>query len=840
MSAIVFSDEVVPVSRQTFFVEVILPVPLARLFTYRVPHELGDSVREGCRVIVPFGQRKIYTAVVARVHQTPPTAYQAKYLFECLDDTPTVLPSQISLWEWMASYYACTVGEVMQAALPAGLKISSESRLQLNPDFDIEEHIATLSDKELGLLRALQNNESLNYEEAAKILAVKHIYHILKTLIAKKAIILFEQLKDKYKPKTQRFLRLNPHWFAEKATLQSLFEQLEKTPKQLNVLLQYLQLVPAHYKPETNEQGIAKKTLTEKNISQSSLQTLCKNGVFEEFEKQIPRFDFSETEDFEPVTLTPLQLQTEQKIIGLFEEKNIVLLRGITGSGKTEIYINLIQKILQTGQQVLFMLPEIALTAQMVLRLRKVFGEAMGIYHSRFSDNERVEVWREVLSGRCRLVIGVRSSVFLPFQDLGLIIVDEEHESSYKQQDPAPRYHARDVAMILAQKHHAKTLLGSATPSVEAYFQAQAGRWGLVELLERYGDAQLPKIRFANMREEKRLKTLRENFSGTLLSALAQMKENEQQAILFQNRRGYAPALSCADCAQSPKCPHCDVSLTYHLSEILLRCHYCGHSETPPRECPACGSPKLQTVGFGTEKLEEQLQLLMPNLRVQRIDQDTTRHKNSLQQIIEDFEQYRADVLVGTQMVSKGLDFERVSLVGIFDIDRMLNFPDFRAHERTFQMGVQVSGRAGRREKQGEVIIQTNNPDQSTLQQIANTDYLAMYANEIAERQQFGYPPFTRLIKCTVRHQDNDYAAAAARFMAEQLATQLGKSRVLGAEPPLIERLRNQYLWVIMLKLERDGINHSAVKKYLSELIFNLKNDKRYREADVVVDIDPL
>lgn len=839
MSSNMLFSESIATTRQTWFADVVLPVPIPRLFTYRVPLELNDLVKEGSRVIVQFGQRKIYTAVVARLHTTPPQSYQAKYILDCLDDVPLVLPKQIQLWQWIADYYLCTAGEVMQAALPAGLKISSESRMQLNPDFDLSEANNLLSDKELQLINALKINDSLNYEEAAKLLEVKHIFQPLKTLISKKAVIIFEQVKDKYKPKNQRMLRLCSQWVADKSALQSLFEQLEKSKKQMDILLKYLQLVPAHQQLNLNEKGVAKKKLTDTNISASSLQTLHKNGIFEEFDVVIPRFDFSDNSDFTPIELTENQTEAEEKILNLFAEKNIVLLHGITGSGKTEIYINMIQKVLQNGDQVLLMLPEIALTTQMVVRLKKVFGDTMGVYHSKFSDNERVEVWRDVLSGRCRFVIGVRSSVFLPFENLGLIIVDEEHETSYKQQDPAPRYNARDVAMVLAQKHQAKTLLGSATPSVEAYYQAITGKWGFVELLQRYGDTPLPTIKFANLRDERRLKTMREDFSSALLAELKGVKERQEQAILFQNRRGYAPALSCADCAESPKCKHCDVSLTYHMADRNLRCHYCGHSEVLPTQCPACGSSSLKTIGFGTEKLEEQLQLLMPELRIQRMDQDTTRRKNGFQHIIEDFENYEMDVLVGTQMVSKGLDFERVSLVGIFDIDRMLHFPDFRAHERTFQMATQVSGRAGRRDKKGLVVIQTSNPTQPTLQQIVNNDYIGLYQREIAERKEFGYPPFTRLIKLTIRHEKEDYARTAADFIAVKMAAFLGKSRVLGPEPPIISRLRNQYLWTIMLKLEREGINLSAVKAMITSTINEVKTDKRYREADCICDADP-
>ncbi|GAB3689694.1 primosomal protein N' [Spirosoma flavus] len=828
------SDEV------TFFADLILPIPVPRLFTYRVPRGMAELVKIGARVIVPFGKNngRVMTAIVARLHNSPPTAYQARYISEVLDEYPLVTGYQLELFRWMAEYYMCCVGEVMNVALPSGLKISSQSKVQYNPDFDYPE---LLTEFEEALLTELKKHPALSYEELGRLAGEgSNVPALIKSLVGKKAVIVFEEVREKYIPKMVRKVRMHAN-YEEREQLLVLLNRLEKLPKQQEVVMRYLRHVPMQMNPSLNQKGLDKTVLNQDDeISQSSLTTLIKNGVFETFEVIQPRFANTLSPQAE-IKLTDYQRAASEKIMAQFEQQNIVLLHGITGSGKTEVYIDLIQQALGGGTQVLYLLPEIALTAQIVVRLQRVFGDKMGIYHSKFSDNERVEVWKGVVSGQYQFVVGVRSSVFLPFDNLGLIIVDEEHETSYKQHDPAPRYHARDVAMMLAHWQQAKVLLGSATPSLETYYQAKQGRYGLVELFQRFGDATLPNILLVNTQQEKRQKTMKHEFSSVLYTALEMNMERKEQSILFQNRRGYSPYMQCEDCDWTAECNNCAVSLTYHQRDAELRCHYCGHKDPVPRTCPACGSTKVRTIGFGTEKLEDQLQIFFPGSRVLRMDLDTTRAKNAYQQIIQEFESGQVDILVGTQMITKGLDFDNVSLVGIFDADRLIHFPDFRATERAFQMLTQVSGRAGRRAgRQGTVLIQTNNPQQPILQKIITNDYKGLYEEEIQERQDFNYPPFSRLIKLTVRHADKITSSKAAQRLADELTDALGSSRVLGPEEPLVERIRNQFLFDILIKIERDKMNVKAVKSYIQERINDILTDKGLRQVSIVADVDCL
>jgi primosomal protein N' (replication factor Y) len=801
---------------------------------------MADLLKIGARVIVPFGKNngRVLTAIVARLHNSPPTNYQARYITEVLDEYPLVTGYQLELFRWMAEYYMCCVGDVMNVALPSGLKISSQSKVQFNPDFDYPE---LLTEFEETLLTELKKQPALTYDELARLAGSgTNVPALIKALVGKKAVIVFEEVREKYVPKMVRKIRLNRN-YEQREQLLTLLQRLEKLPKQQEVVMRYLSHVPIQRSPELNERGLDKTILNQDDeLSQSSLTTLIKNQVFETFEIIQPRFSDNEAPQAE-IRLTETQRAASEQIMAQFEQQNVVLLHGITGSGKTEVYINLIQQALGGGSQVLYLLPEIALTTQIVVRLQRVFGDKMGIYHSKFSDNERVEVWKGVVSGQYQFVVGVRSAVFLPFDNLGLIIVDEEHETSYKQHDPAPRYHARDVAIMLAQWQQAKVLLGSATPSIETYYQAQQGRYGLVELFKRFGDATLPRIMLVDTKQEKRQKTMKNEFSSVLLDALEQNLERKEQSILFQNRRGYSPYMQCEDCDWTAECPNCAVSLTYHQRDAELRCHYCGHKENVPRVCPVCGSTKVKTIGFGTEKLEDQLQITFPGSRVLRMDLDTTRAKNAYQQIIQEFESGQVDMLVGTQMITKGLDFDNVSLVGIFDADRLIHFPDFRATERSFQMLTQVSGRAGRRAgRQGTVLIQTANPQQSILQKIIENDYKGLYTEEIRERQDFNYPPFCRLIKLTVRHTDKAISQRAADRLAAELTDALGSSRVLGPEEPLVERIRNQFLFDILIKLEREKVNIKAVKAFIQERINDILIDKGLRQVHVVADVDCL
>lgn len=826
-----------PDSRSTFFAELLLPVPIPKLFTYRVPFDLNQKIQTGVRAIVPFGNRKILTGIVLQLHEAPPKEYEAKYILELLDDEPVVNNYQVKLFHWIADYYLCSAGEVMNAALPAGLKLSSESMVQLHPAFNEETSLFDFSPKEEILLKHLQR-EPLPYSEISRLLNLKNLYSILKSLVSKEAVVLYEEVKDRFKPKTEKRIRLTEA-FNDKKALEAIFEELAKKPKQEAILLKYLQEVSVLHDATVNAHGIARKSLLGDELSESSLTTLIKNSVFEEFEVVVSRFE-EEVYPESNIHLNEEQQRAQDEIIQAFEKHTAVLLHGITGSGKTEIYIDLIKKALAGGSQVLYLLPEIALTTQIVQRLKKVFGSAMGIYHSRFSDNERVEVWNGVLSGKFKFVVGVRSSVFLPFDNLGLIIVDEEHDTSYKQQEPAPRYHARDVALVIGQLHHAKVLMGSATPSVESYFQAQQDKYGYVQLDKRYGDAKLPEVVLADLGLERRSKTIKGDFSGTLLRAITETLAQQEQVIIFQNRRGYSPMVNCQDCAWVPKCINCAVSLTYHQYRHALICHYCGYKEQLPQQCPTCSSKRLLTVGYGTEKLEEELKLHYPDAIVQRMDYDTTRVKSGYDTIIEQFENGQTNILVGTQMVTKGLDFDKVSLVGVFNADRMMHFPDFRSYERAFQLITQVSGRAGRRDKPGKVVIQTSQPDHPVLNFILNRTQEEFYKTEIADRREHFYPPFSRLIEIVVKHIDKKVSRDAAYALAEQLQYTLPDVKIMGPGEPMIAKIRNQYLMTILIKIPRNSGHLIEIKQRIVTATHNLVLEKEFRSARIIADVDPV
>jgi primosomal protein N' (replication factor Y) len=828
------SEQVLFEEEITCFVDAVLPVPIPQLFTYRVPRELSDLVRVGSRVVVEFGKSRVVTAVIAKVHQSPPAKYKAKYILELLDLEPVVTSGQLWLFNWIAEYYMCNVGEVMNVALPSGLKISSQSKIQYNPDFANPE---LLDEDEKRLVALLQDQDSLNYEEVARLVSSKNINKTIKDLTAKHAIILFEEVREKYKPKIVKKIRLKRVYEGSEEIL-NLIERLEKTSKQQEVILEYLNHVPLNDLLTRNAHGVDKSLLKKGEISDSSLKTLIEKGILEEFEVVISRLEEGGDFEAQDIQLTEHQNKAVNGIIDQFKSKDVVLFHGITGSGKTEVYIDLVQKVMEGGSQILLLLPEIALTTQIVGRLRKVFGDKMGVYHSRFSDNERVEVWKGILEGRFQFIVGVRSAIFLPFVNLGLIIVDEEHESSYKQFDPAPRYHARDVSIMLGIKQNAKVLLGSATPSLESYYQAKQGKYGLVELLRRFGDAQLPDIQLIDLKAEKKNKTMKLEFSSRLYQAISENLSKKEQTIIFQNRRGYAPYMNCEECNWIGSCDQCAVSLTYHLNSGQLVCHYCGHKESAPKTCPDCGSTRLKTVGVGTEKIEDDLKEIFPEAIIRRMDLDTTRTKNAYQQIIGEFEEGQTDILVGTQMVSKGLDFDNVSLVGIFNADKMIHFPDFRAGEKAFQMITQVSGRAGRRDKHGEVLIQTGSPQNAILQFILNNDYVGFYETEIQEREAFNYPPFSRIIEITVKDVDQVLAHQAAGRLANQLAARLGKDRVLGPEKSLVERIRNKFLFEVWLKLEKDKLNIKATKQLLKEELVNLAAEKQFKSVQFVVNVD--
>jgi primosomal protein N' (replication factor Y) (superfamily II helicase) len=821
-------------TEKTLFVDVILPVPIPQAFTYRVPRHMNGQVNVGGRVIVTFGKSRIMTGLIANIHHKAPEKYKAKYLDEILDESPIISDHQIGFFQWMADYYMCNVGEVMNVALPSGLKVSSQSRIQLNPSFDSPE---LLNQEQVAFLKVLKDNDSISYDELKKFLGEIDIAKFVKSLISKHAIILFEEVKEKYSPKKLKKVRLKNIYIGSEEIL-NLIESLEKAQKQQEVILNYLQLIPIHELATKNELGIVKKTLLENGVSSSALNSLLDKDILEQIEITVSRFEADDDENLAKVRLSLAQEKASDQIMEGFNTNSVVLFHGVTGSGKTEIYVDLIQKAIENGTQVLLLLPEIALTTQIVSRLSRIFGTTMGVYHSKFSDNERVEVWKGVLEDRFSFVVGVRSSIFLPFKNLGLIIIDEEHESSFKQYDPAPRYHARDSAIMLAYKVGAKVLLGSATPSMESYYQAKEGKYGHVELFERYGDARLPQIDLANLREEKAKQKIKNDFGESLQEAIKLNIEKKEQTIIFQNRRGYAPYLNCEECNWIGTCHQCSVSLTYHYREHTLICHYCGHKERTPPTCPTCGSGKIKTVGVGTEKIEEDLSVLFPEAKIIRMDLDTTRSKNSYQQIINEVEQGNVDILVGTQMVSKGLDFDKVSLVGVFNADKMIYFPDFRSGEKAFQMLTQVSGRAGRKDKLGRVIIQTNSPSHPLLQFVIANDYKGFYQKEIVERESYNYPPFSRLICITTKHVDPVLSHTAAGVLSQALTTKLGKERILGPEKALVERIRNQYLYEIWVKLEKNKLNMVATKKFIRDQITEVSTDKRFKSVRFVVDVD--
>ena len=808
------------------------------MFTYKVPRTLTDQVGIGFRVIVQFGKKKVLTGIIGKVHQKPPSAYEAKPILDILDNHATVNPLQIRFWAWMAEYYCCHIGEVMNAALPSGLKLSSESKIQLNPTYDSDTSTYPLDDREEILLQALAAKEEMTYEECENVLGLKSIHGIIKSLVIKEAILVFEQLKEKYTPKVETRIRLSKEYALDKKALESLFNEIANKPKQEEILLKYLQEIPVYKNPDLNQKGLDKKAITDANMSVSSLKTLIKNGVLEEFKIIISRFDEEEGNGDE-IVLSDLQTEILTELKSQFEEKNTVLFHGITGSGKTEIYITLIKEVLAGGSQVLLLLPEIALTTHMVSRLRKVFGSSMGVFHSKYSDNERVEVWNGVLSGKINFVIGARSSIFLPFDSLGMVIVDEEHESSYKQFDPAPRFQARDAAIMLSWIHQAKTLLGSATPSFESFYNARTKKYGYVALDKRYGEAQLPEYHLADMLVDKKKNLLKLDFTRLLREKIQEALSNQEQVLIFQNRRGYAPYIACEDCGWIPECEHCDVSLTYHQFGEEMRCHYCGFKEKVPHACPACGSNKLGAVGLGTERIEESLSLLFPEARIARMDLDTTRSKYGYQRLLEEFGSGNVDILVGTQMITKGLDFDRVTVVGIMDADRILYFPDFRAGERAFQQITQVAGRAGRRDKKGTVIIQTRKPEEAIFGQVISGDYKNFYIQEMGDRQRFFYPPFVKIIKITTRHKDYKIAEKAARHLHNLMGEIDVKKILLGPEKGLVGKIKNQYIFESIAKLDKSGNAQAQFKHDLLHLLEEMQVHKDFRGVRFVVDVDP-
>ncbi len=836
------------------FADVILPLAIPNLFTYRIPVQFEQDVIAGKRVVVQFGKQKIYSVIVKHVHDQAPANYEAKEILQVLDERPVVNAKQFELWEWISFYYMAYIGEVMNCALPSALKLQSETKIFLNEEAELE--LADLNDREYLLVEALQLKKVLTPVEAANVIHLKSAHAVLKSLIEKGLIYLEEEVGEKYKPRSERFLVLSDALKDEQA-LKTVFEQLEKkSPQQLKALMAFMQLSF----DKGGKREVLRSDLTkQKDISPTAIPALIKKEILTEIIRKGDELLDKETKEQRLSDLNELQQQSLKEIKESFLKQDVVLLHGITGSGKTELYIHLIEETIQQRKQVLYLLPEIALTTQIINRLRKNFGNSVGVYHSKFNSNERVEVWNKLAppppkggigiehnsertplwgEGGLQIILGARSSVFLPFSNLGLVIVDEEHENSYKQFDPAPRYHARDTAIVLARIHGAKTLLGSATPSYESYFNAQENKYGFVSLTERHGGATLPWIVVADVAEEKRKKLMKSHFSHTLIDTIKQSLDKKEQVILFQNRRGFASYLECKACAWTPHCINCDVTLTYHKKNNLLRCHYCGFSQQPPGACSNCGDQHLEMKGFGTERIEEDLAIFFPETVIARMDTDSTRSKHAYQTIITDFEQQRINILVGTQMVTKGLDFDHVSLVGILNADQMLNFPDFRAHERSFQLMSQVSGRAGRKEKPGKVIIQTHQPTHWVIEQVLKNDFKEMFRMEMIERKKFSYPPYFRLIEVTLKHKNEQFLNEVMQKFSKSLRLHLGK-RVIGPQPPLISRIKNLYLQSVMIKIEREA-SVAKAKEILRDEIFKFRADYANRAVLLHVDVDPV
>jgi primosomal protein N' (replication factor Y) len=821
--------------RRTFFADVLLPVPIHQVFTYRVPFELNDSLAFGLRVIVPFGKSKLVTGIVTEIHERIPEVYQAKYIEYVLDEYPIITKKQFQFWSWISQYYMAPLGDVMNASLPANFKLSSESKIVLHPDF---ENNQSLDEREQVIVDSLHANEQMDLKEISALLGIKTIQPLIKKLIDKKVVLSMEALNERFTPKTVLCYTLT-ETFLDDTLLTSFISGLERkssAAKQIEALLMVMR--EGNYQ-DNNIQPVVKKTLLDNGISLSALQTLEKNGVLESLRIEVSRLKGFGQDVKEKKELTQAQKDALQKVKESQEKNIVTLLHGVTGSGKTELYVELIEEQLAKGKQVLFLIPEIALTTQLIDRLSAYFGEQIGVYHSKFNQNERVEIWNTVLANdptKFRLIIGARSSIFLPFQELGLIIVDEEHENTFKQTDPSPRYNARDASIVLAHLHNAKVLLGTATPSIESYFNAKSGKYGLVELLERYLGLQMPEILCANLRSEKKNQSMQSHFSGLLLGNIQEALARDEQVILFQNRRGYTPMWSCEVCAWTPRCKNCDVSLTYHKQTNSLKCHYCSHISPPVGSCAACGSNRLKMVGFGTEKIEDELSLLLPNVVIQRLDLDSTRSKNAYESILNEFENRQINILVGTQMITKGLDFDNVGLVGVLDADMLLNRPDYRAFERAFQLMVQVAGRAGRKNKKGKVIIQTSNPDHWVLERVKEHDFKGFYETEIQERKLFFYPPYYKIIDLTLRNTDELKLNVAAQNLVDKLRP-VFKERVIGPEFPLIKRIQNFYIKEIKIKIEKDAPERK-VKQKIQEIIDLFYAEPSNKSTRLSIDVD--
>lgn len=848
--------------RATYFADVIVPLSVPNKYTYRVPVDMNEEVKPGKRVLVQFGKTKIYTGIVYKIHEQAPKGYEAKYIEAVLDDLPIVNETQLKFWDWIGFYYCANPGEVMNAALPSGLKLSSTSHVQLNADFNFEETEHTFfTEREHIVIDALHATPNIELENMAQILSVKSAQPIINNLLKKNAVVIYEDVKDKYKPKLQSFICLAEAYKSE-AVLSALLNQLEKKAfKQAEALLYCLHLQKSNSLAQ--HQWVKKNELLKK-CETSSISALVKKGIFIEQHFEVGRLLFEKGKSTAK-GLSPMQNAALNTIRQSFGNNKTVLLQGVTGSGKTEVYISLIKDALENSRQVLYLIPEIGLTTQLITRLRSVFGEIVGVYHSRFSENERVEIWNNVLGEvrveseelalrhssaqgdvpeienkkhRYKIILGARSSLFLPYHNLGLIIVDEEHDSSFKQHDPSPRYHARDAALYLATLHKAHVVLGSATPSVESFYNASQNKYQLVSLDQQFVSSGGTHIELCDVNHFEKTNQMKASLTPPLFEGIEQALGKKEQVILFQNRRGFAPYTECKQCGHVPHCVQCDVSLIYHKQQQKLICHYCGYSISPPKTCSACGSNQLHYKGMGTEKVEEEIEILFPNAKIARMDLDSTRSKYAYKQLIDDFEEGAIDILIGTQMVTKGLDFNNVGVVGVLNADSVLNFPDFRSFEKAFQLITQVKGRAGRSNKIGKVFIQTSQPEHKVLSYITEGKTALFFEETLNERKEYHYPPYTRLFEINVISKDVNEVNHLSNELFVLLKNYFGDN-LLGPEFPLVSKIKNQYYKRILVKTSRQQtavIIRQQIFSCLNELQDKYKN-WRYR---VSIDVDPV
>ena len=816
------------------FAEVLLPLPIYGTFTYSVPEEMQPVAGIGYRVVVPFGRKKFYTGVITLLHNNKPEGYEVKDILSVLDNHSILRHPQLKFWQWIADYYLCAPGDVLKAALPAGMKVESETRVNANVDYVDTD--SSLNERELIIYNYLLTKSNITPGEISRATGFKNVEQIVTRMIEKEAVIVCEKIVDNYRPKTEVCVKLTADK-GDNEALQKMFDMVKQAKKQEATLSAYLHL--SEWLKKGNPKPVTKDALIARAGSSLTIINAMKTkGIFQLYKREVNRFHIDDNIEVKLNSLSQPQQEALTDIRNQMKEKNVVLLHGVTSSGKTEVYTHLIDSVLRSGLQVLYLVPEIALTTQLTQRLYRNFGNRLLIYHSKFSDNERVDIWKQLLNDQTpKVVIGVRSSVFLPFSKLGLVIIDEEHETSFKQQDPAPRYNARNAALVLASMHGAKTLLGSATPSVETYYNALSGKYGLVSLSTRYEGVELPIVETVDTKKARKKHLMRGAFSVSLIDECNEALLRGEQAIIFQNRRGFAPLVRCKECAWTPKCVNCDVSLTYHKRFNQLVCHYCGAMQPLPSICPACGQPTIEVLGYGTERLEDDIEQYFPGVKIARMDLDTTRSKTGYDKIIENFSKGQTRVLVGTQMVTKGLDFEGVSVVGIVNADNMINYPDFRSHERSFNMLEQVAGRAGRRKKQGLVLIQTSMPDHPIIKFVKAHDYEGFYNAEIEERRRYGYPPFTRIINIYVKHRDDNIVTELSVMFSNLLRKVFGE-RVLGPEAPVVARVQQLFIRQIVLKVETTA-SMSKVKQALRQIYLHSLADARMKSAIIYYDVDP-